>query len=204
MTHFGTVGGAVMSAHVPRRDLGGIRKDLCDAMGVPDTYLCVNQGRIVDNLDDVDGDLILLANPDFSFMAQEVCAAVNRGLNNLFMTIDGVGAICVDPRVLYSLRYHLKGRRVLVISLASLMTSMKPDVVITLRPSKEMLDGHHETASSFYKTVVRVLTHYSSKDVIPCVVSCISPPSTSLFIQPLPWSTACLCDCCGALTCHKV
>ena len=84
MIQFGTVDGAVMSAHVPRRDLGGIRKDLCDAMGVPDTYLCVNQGRIVDNLDDVDGDLILLANPDFSFMAQEVCAAVNRGLNNLF------------------------------------------------------------------------------------------------------------------------
>ena len=119
MIQFGTVDGAVMSAHVPRRDLGGIRKDLCVAMGVPDTYLCVNQGRIVDNLDDVDGDLILLANPDFSFMAQEVCAAVNRGLNNLFMTIDGVGAICVHCTRAFFTAYGLISKDVVCSSLAS-------------------------------------------------------------------------------------
>jgi hypothetical protein len=38
---------------------------------------------------------------------------------------------------------------------------------MTLRPSKEMLDGHPETASSFYMTVLRVLKRFSSKDVIP-------------------------------------
>ena len=53
---------------------------------------------------------------------------------------------------------------------------------MTLRPSKEMLDGHPEIESSFHNTVLRVLTHFSSKNVIPCVVSCISPPSTSLLL----------------------
>ena len=155
-------------------------------MGVPDTYLCVNQGRVVDNLDDVDGDVILLANPDFSFMAQEVCAAVNRGLNNLFMTIDGVGAICVDARVLYSLRYHLKGRRVLVISLASRMTSMKPDVVMTLRPSTEMLDGHPESAGSFYKTILRVLKRFQleRRDSVRCVVHLSALHQSAVYVSP--------------------
>ena len=96
--------------------------------------LCVNQGRIVATVDDVVGDLVLLANPDMSLMAQEVCAAVIRGLNRFFMTVDDAsGRIRLANSLLLSVRSLLEMHRAfLVISLTSLMIVKKPRVVMTL------------------------------------------------------------------------
>ena len=87
---FAAADGRVIAADVPVDDFNAIRSDVCDILDLPHTSLFVNNGRIVTSLADVSGDVVVVADPNTSLMAQEVCAAVNRGANPCLTIATGL------------------------------------------------------------------------------------------------------------------
>jgi type 1 glutamine amidotransferase len=74
---FATVDGRTAWVDVPLGDLAGFRGDVCDVLDVCPTYIFTHMGRVVTNVGDVSGEVVVVADPNVSLLAQEVCSAVN-------------------------------------------------------------------------------------------------------------------------------
>eukprot|EP00966_Prymnesium_polylepis_P253638 5862520-Prymnesium_polylepis.1 len=136
-------------------------------------------------------------------MAQEVCAAINRGSGRAVIRVDDkTGLLSLEDVLLVGLRPILERRRmVLVICIASPITDVVPVVNISVRGADDMLRSHPEADPVFGRTVERVLSKFDNGNALPCIVTSLRPLHTGIFLQRLPWSACAVCECCGAREC---
>ena len=160
-------------------------------------------GRIVTDVVDVWGDVIVLANPNVSLLAQEVCSAVNRGGGRPLIAVEeDTGALSLNQVFLHGLRPVLANRRmVLVLCLASPITDARPVLNMSVHGTMGLLQGHPDAAPEFGKAIERVLTSFDARSALPCLLTTLAPVHTGMFVQALPWRPGSVCSCCGAATC---
>ena len=99
---FATVDGRTAWVDVPVGDLAAFRGDVCEVLDVCPTYIFTNMGRIVTDVVDVCGDVVVLADPNVSLLAQEVCSAVNRGGGRPLIAVEDTGAPSHLTRCFYT------------------------------------------------------------------------------------------------------
>ena len=192
--------GRVISADVPIDDLNAIRTDVCDILDLPNTSLFVNNGRIVSSVADVLGDVVVVADPNTSLMAQELCAAVNRGANEC-LWIEG-GKLSFLPSFVHAIRPLLERCRVvLVLSITSIVMQALPEVVLTVRAVHDVLSSFETDDDEFGSVVHRVLTQFDNRNAVPCLLTSVHPLYTGIFVHKLPWAANDFCACCGTDVC---
>lgn len=89
---------------VPVGGMAAFRGDVCEVLDVCPTYIFTNTGRIVTDVADVCGAVVVLADPNVSLLAQEVCSTVNRGGGRPLIAVDDTGALSVNLLFLHGLR----------------------------------------------------------------------------------------------------
>ena len=199
---FATVDGRTAWVDVPVGGLAAFRGDVCDVLDVCPTYIFTNMGRIVTDVVDVCGEVVVLADPNVSLLAQEVCSAVNRGGGRPLIAVDDTGALSVNQVFLHGLRPVLANRRmVLVLCVASPITDERPVLNMSVHGTMGLLQGHPGADPEFGEAIERVLTSFDARSALPCVLTTLAPVHTGMFIQPLPWRAENVCSCCGAPTC---
>lgn len=201
---FATVDGRTAWVDVPVGGLAAFRGDVCEVLDVCPTYIFTNMGRIVTDVVDVCGDVVVLADPNVSLLAQEVCSAVNRGAGRPLIAVDDdTGALLSLNQVfLHGLRPVLANRRtVLVLCLASPITDARPVLHMSVHGATGLLQGCPDADPEFGEAVERVLTSFDARSALPCVLTTLAPVHTGIFVQPLPWRTKNVCSCCGSATC---
>ena len=197
---FAAADGRVITADVPVDDFNAIRSDVCDILDLPHTSLFVNNGRIVTSLADVLGDVVVVADPNTSLMAQEVCAAVNRGANPC-LTI-ATGKLSFLPSFVNGIRPLLEQRRVvLVVSITSHAMQASPEVVLSVRDVNDVLLSFQPDDNEFRMVVRRVLSRFDGQNAVPCLITSVHPLHTGLFVHRLPWAVTDVCGCCGSDVC---
>ena len=67
---FATVDGRTAWVDVPVGGLAAFRGDVCEVLDVCPTYIFTNMGRIVTDVVDVCGDVVVLADSNVSLLAQ--------------------------------------------------------------------------------------------------------------------------------------
>jgi hypothetical protein len=154
---FATVDGRTAWVDVPVGDLAAFRGDVCEVLDVCPTYIFTNMGRMVTDVVDVWGDVIVLANPNVSLLAQEVCSAVNRGGGRPLIAVEeDTGALSLNQVFLHGLRPVLANRRmVLVLCLASPITDARPVLNMSVHGTMGLLQGHPDAAPEFGKAIER-------------------------------------------------
>ena len=82
---------------------GGVSRGRLRRFGrVSDVHFHKNMGRIVTDVVDVCGDVVVLADPNVSLLAQEVCSAVNRGGGRPLIAVEDTGAPSHLTRCFYT------------------------------------------------------------------------------------------------------
>jgi hypothetical protein len=199
---FATVDGRTAWVDVPVGDMVSFRRDVCDVLDVCPTYIFTNMGRIVTDVADVCGDVVVLADPNISLLAQEVCSAVNRGGGRPLIAVEDTGALSLNQVFLHGLRPVLANRRmVLVLCVASAITDERPVLNMSVHGTMGLLQGQPDADPEFGEAIERVLTSFDARSALPCVLTTLAPVHTGMFIQPLPWRPKNVCSCCGAATC---
>ena len=199
---FAIVDGRTAWVDVPVGGMVSFRGDVCDVLDVCPTYTFTNMGRIVTDVADVCGDVVVLADPNVSLLAQEVCSAVNRGGGRPLIAVEDTGALSLNQVFLHGLRPVLANRRmVLVLCVASPITDERPGLNMSVHGTMGLLQGHTDADPEFGEAIERVLTSFDARSALPCVLTTLAPVHTGMFIQPLPWRPESVCSCCGAATC---
>ena len=199
---FATVDGRTAWVDVPVGGLAAFRGDVCDVLDVCPTYIFTNMGRIVTDVADVCGGVVVLADPNVSLLAQEVCSAVNRGAGRPLIAVEDTGALSLNQVFLHGLRPVLANRRmVLVLCLASPITAARPVLNMSVHGTTGLLQGCPDADPEFGEAIKRVLTSFDARSALPCVLSTLAPVHTGIFVQALPWRSGSVCTCCGAATC---
>tara|TARA_B110001452_G_scaffold265973_1_gene271743 strand:- start:1154 stop:1762 length:609 start_codon:yes stop_codon:yes gene_type:complete len=197
---FATVDGRTSWVDIPVRNLAAFRGDVCDVLDVCPTYIFTNMGRIVTDVVDVCGEVVVLADSNVSLLAQEVCSAVNRGGGRPLIAVEDTGALSLNQVFLHGLRPVLANRRmVLVLCLASPITDARPVLNMSVHGTS-LLQGCPDADPKFGEAIERVLTSFDARSALPCVLTTLVPVHTGIFVQPLPWRTGNVCSCCGAAT----
>lgn len=200
---FATVDGRTAWIDVPLGDLAGFPGDVCDVLDVCPTYIFTNMGRIVTDMDDVSGEVVVVADPNVSLLAQEVCSAVNRGGGRPLIAVDDTGTLLPNQVFLHGLRPMLASRRmILVLCLASPITDACPVLNMSVHGTIGLLQGHPNADPEFGEAIERVLTSFDARSALPCLLSSLAPVHTGIFVQALPWRAESVCSCCGAPTCR--
>ena len=147
-----TIDGRTTWIDVPLGDLAAFRGDVCDALDVCPTSIFTNMGRIVTDLGDVSGDVVVVADPNLSLLAQEVCSAVNRGGGRPLIAVDDTGTLALNQVFLFGLRPVLASyRMVLILCLASPITDECPVLNMSVHGTMGLLQGHPEADPEFGK-----------------------------------------------------
>jgi hypothetical protein len=199
---FATVDGRTAWVDVPVGALAAFRGDVCDVLDVCPTYIFTNMGRIVTDVADVCGGVVVLADPNISLLAQEVCSAVNRGAGRPLIAVEDTDALSLNQVFLHGLRPVLANRRmVLVLCVASPITDERPVLNMSVHGTTGLLQCRPQADPEFGKAVERVLASFDARSALPCLLTLLAPTHTGIFVQALPWQAQSVCSCCGAATC---
>ena len=199
---FATVDGRTAWVDVPVGGMVSFRGDVCDILDVCPTYIFTNMGRIVTDVVDVCGEVVVLADSNVSLLAQEVCSAVNRGCGRPLIAVEDTDALSLNQVFLHGLRPVLANRRmVLILCVASPITDKRPVLNMSVHGTTGLLQGSPNADPTFGEAIERVLTSFDARSALPCVLTTLAPVYTGIFVQPLPWQTESVCTCCGAADC---
>ena len=93
-------------------------------------------------------------------------------------------SLSVSPSLLWRLRPYIdSGRSVLAIMCARGVPTLK------LLAACDVLTSQPVTGETFTRDVIRVLSNFDHRNVLPVLVTKLHPsPQTKLFVQTLPWS----------------
>eukprot|EP00966_Prymnesium_polylepis_P268120 6193923-Prymnesium_polylepis.1 len=104
------------------------------------------------------------------------------------MELDSDRVLTVCPSLLWRLRSYIdSGRSVLAIMCCSGVPTLK------LLAACDVLTSHvvGETGETFTRDVMRVLSNFDHRNVVPVLVTQVHPfRQTMVFVQTLPWSAA--------------
>ena len=186
---FSTVDGRTAWVDLSLDDLVAFHGEVCKLLDVCPTYVFANMGRIVTDVADVFGEVVVVADPKMSLLAQEVCSAVNRGAGRLLIAVDDAAGLSLNQVFLRGLRPVLLAtqRTVLVLCLASPITDACPVLKMSVHGASALLRDHPKCDPGFGKAIERVLTSYDERSQLPCVLTSLAPVQTGIFVQPLPW-----------------